>query len=162
MAAESTRRLGENIRARREELGLTQEQVAREMAGHVSGDRVSKWERGENRPRDETLDDLARVLETTVAQLLGGHDRRVGATPTPFPPKTIEGELAVILEGIKKQLAEQTDVLRRIEERVTAAETATAATEDARRRLLEAAEVASRAYEDAARRLAEARDKQAT
>jgi transcriptional regulator with XRE-family HTH domain len=113
MAAESTRQLGENIRTAREALGLTQDQVARAMEGHVSGDRVSKWERGENRPRDETLDDLARVLQTTTAALLMREGDKA-VTPDLASPRGAGGELAEILEKINARLDDQDDVLREI------------------------------------------------
>jgi transcriptional regulator with XRE-family HTH domain len=107
MAAEHVRALGERIRLRREELGMTQDEVARQMKGTVDGQRISKWERGENRPRDESLEDLARVLQTTALALLA--PTTDAPTPSPFPERTIEGALAGILAQIQAQLAQQTE-----------------------------------------------------
>jgi transcriptional regulator with XRE-family HTH domain len=92
---------------------MTQQQLALAMEGQVSPDRVSKWERGENRPRDEALDDIARVLKTTVGALLVREPDK-SRTPDPFPQPALEGELARILKRIEAQLDAQTRVLGEI------------------------------------------------
>ncbi|MBI4827582.1 MAG: helix-turn-helix domain-containing protein [Nitrospinae bacterium] len=63
--------LGQRVRARREERGLTQADVARAL--QVSAQAVSKWERGENAPDIALLGQLARLLDTSVDWLLGLH-----------------------------------------------------------------------------------------
>lgn len=165
MAAEHVQALGERIRLRREELGMTQDEVARAMQGSVDGQRISKWERGENRPRDESLEDLARVLKTTPAALLIPLTEK-GATPDLSSPAQDDDSVMRRVEDLLKQqnelLARQSDILDRIEKNIANEQQATKDAEAARQSLLEAAGVASRAYEDAARRLAEARGTQAT
>ena len=60
---------GTQIAQRRKELGLTQKELAEQL--HVTDKAVSKWERGVNFPDLGLLEDLAAVLETTPAVLLG-------------------------------------------------------------------------------------------
>jgi transcriptional regulator with XRE-family HTH domain len=109
MAAEHVRALGERIRVRREELGMTQDEVARQMKGTVDGQRISKWERGENRPRDESLEDLARVLQTTIAGLLMPE---LDKTETPdlsklaLPADALTSRFDALEERVTAQLAE--------------------------------------------------------
>ena len=61
--------LGHAIRKRREELGLTQKQLA-ERTHHQEAQTVSRWERGENAPTDVEV--VAAALEWTVAELVAG------------------------------------------------------------------------------------------
>ena len=93
MAAEHVERLGARIAERRLELKdqrgdeFTQGAVARKVGDilgktSISGTSVSRWERGEHRPSDDSLDALATVLETTVADLMSGPQAdRPSATP---------------------------------------------------------------------------------
>ena len=61
---------GAALRNARENAGLSQNQLARQ-AGLADGGRVSKWERGEARPRNpQTLHSLARALDTDPRNLL--------------------------------------------------------------------------------------------
>jgi len=71
MATLDNAAIGERIRERREKLGLTQRGVA--SALQVSGQAVSKWERGESVPDVGVLIDLARLLGVSVDWLLGSH-----------------------------------------------------------------------------------------
>jgi transcriptional regulator with XRE-family HTH domain len=70
MAAEYLERMGARIRDRREELGLTQDDVARRMPGKITHNRISLWERGKNRPRDDALESLAGVLGVPVSYFM--------------------------------------------------------------------------------------------
>lgn len=71
MAREHVLRIGARIKNRREELGLSQKQVADRMPGvAVDGNYISRWERGVVKPGDEHMDSLAKALETSVAGLL--------------------------------------------------------------------------------------------
>ena len=63
--------VGERVRSRREKLGFTQRDLA--SALQVSGQAVSKWERGENAPDVGVLAPLARVLGVSVDWLLGSY-----------------------------------------------------------------------------------------
>jgi class 3 adenylate cyclase len=71
MAALELEAIGERIRSRREKLRRTQRDVANAL--QVSGQAVSKWERGENAPDVGVLVDLARLLDVSVDWLLGGY-----------------------------------------------------------------------------------------
>jgi len=58
------------LRRAREHSGLSQNELAR-RAGLAGGDRVSRWERGEARPRSpRTLHDLAEALGVEARDLL--------------------------------------------------------------------------------------------
>src|SRR5690349_5848796 len=83
MAAEFLVAMGAKIRQRREELELTQEDVAREMRGRVTGSRVSLWERGKHRPHDDSLEELARVLRVPVSYFMAPEPDKT-TTPMPF------------------------------------------------------------------------------
>lgn len=80
MAAEYLERMGARIKARREELGLTQDEVAGKMPGKVNGQRISLWERGKNRPRDDALEALAGVLDVDVSYFMASEPTN-GDTP---------------------------------------------------------------------------------
>lgn len=81
MAAEHVERIGRRIRERREEIGLSQGDVARELPGKVDGNQVSRWERGLHRPQDETLEQLGRVLRVDPAYFMSdGPSRSASAS----------------------------------------------------------------------------------
>jgi transcriptional regulator with XRE-family HTH domain len=65
--------LGNRIRARREKLGLKQQDVANSL--DVTPQAVSKWERGENAPDITVLEPLARLLGVSADWLLTAEDR---------------------------------------------------------------------------------------
>ena len=65
--------IGEKIREHRLKKGLTQDALAAEL--HVSPQAISKWETGQTSPDINLLLPLARILEISVDQILGG-DRR--------------------------------------------------------------------------------------
>ena len=105
MAAEYLARMGERIRLKREERGLTQDDLAREMPGKVTGQRISLWERGMNRPRDDSLEALARILGVSVSYFMA-----------PEPDKSETPDLSLVkpddddrLGRIEKRL-EQLDI----------------------------------------------------
>jgi len=64
--------VGERIRARRERLRMTQQDVANGL--QVSAQAVSKWERGDNAPDVSVLVQLSQLLGVSLDWLLGGHD----------------------------------------------------------------------------------------
>ena len=82
MAAEFLATMGEKIRTRRIEKGLTQEDVARQMPGRVTGARVSLWERGKHRPHDDSLEALAQVLDVPVSYFMAPAPARRATTTT--------------------------------------------------------------------------------
>lgn len=61
-------KFGRNLRKIRDERGLTQESLARELG--VSWITVSRYERGKSRPTVNRLHLIADVLDTTTAELL--------------------------------------------------------------------------------------------
>lgn len=67
MAREHVARIGTGMRLRREELGLTQRELADLLPGKSDSNQVSKWERGEHRPNDETLEHIALALKVDVS-----------------------------------------------------------------------------------------------
>lgn len=67
------KRIGEQIAALRKAKGLTQKQLGERLS--VSFQAVSKWERGDAMPDVGTLPDLARVLETSVDNILTGGEQ---------------------------------------------------------------------------------------
>lgn len=69
--------IGRRIAQRRLAKGMTQERLAREMG--VSAQAVSKWENDLNYPDVTLLAPLARLLETTVDELLTGAAPSAGA-----------------------------------------------------------------------------------
>ena len=85
--------VGERIRRRREELRLSQAEIARRVG--TTPQAISLWELGERRIRAEFLERLARALECSPRDLLpdGGKDAgtvplvgHVGAGAEIFPP----------------------------------------------------------------------------
>lgn len=67
MIFEFYRNLGQNIKNRRKELGLTQQQLANKM--NMSLNFVGKIEVAFSKPSLDTLIEIADVLETTVSDL---------------------------------------------------------------------------------------------
>ena len=61
--------LGKKIRAHRDELGLTQAELAEKLGLTYSS--VSQWESGRATPRTPILRQLADLFDTTVADLMG-------------------------------------------------------------------------------------------
>lgn len=60
--------LGERIKEKREQLGLTQEEVAKQL--EISFQAVSSWERDEYKPDTKNLIKLADILNTSVSSLV--------------------------------------------------------------------------------------------
>lgn len=75
--------LSKTIKNRRKEIKLTQDEVA--VLSKVSKDSVRRWESGEREPRASELKELAFVLKTSAAYLLGETD-----DPSPIPTFTCE------------------------------------------------------------------------
>jgi transcriptional regulator with XRE-family HTH domain len=103
MAAQYVANIGRRIRERREELGLSQEDVARELPGKVSGNQVSRWERGLHRPNDPALEALGQALNVEVAYFLGdGPSTSADTAEDDSPPRPeqldrIEAMLAMLV-----------------------------------------------------------------
>lgn len=61
--------IGNRIRKYREELGISQKQLAEQIG--VSNGRVSNWEQGLNRPDADKLAELCVALNVSPSSLLG-------------------------------------------------------------------------------------------
>jgi len=67
MKSEFYKKLGQNIKSRRKELGLTQQQLAEKM--NISLNFMGKIEVAFSKPSLDTLIDFACVLKTSVSDL---------------------------------------------------------------------------------------------
>ncbi len=67
MNSEFYKKLGQNIKQRRKELGLTQQELADKM--NISLNFMGKIEVAFSKPSLDTLIELAKSLETTVSDL---------------------------------------------------------------------------------------------
>ena len=92
----------ENLRLKRRERGLSQEELASRL--HVVRQTISKWEKGQSVPDAEQLIKLAVILETTVSELLG----------TQVENEEESNQLAKELSRINTQLAIRNHRTRRV------------------------------------------------
>ena len=92
----------ENLRLKRKERGLSQEELASRL--HVVRQTISKWEKGQSVPDAEQLIKLAVILETTVSELLG----------TQVENEEESNQLAKELSRINTQLAIRNHRTRRV------------------------------------------------
>jgi transcriptional regulator with XRE-family HTH domain len=83
MAAAFLERLGERIRERREALNLSRPDVVSQMSGRVNENQLYRWEKGLHQPNPDTLEELARILECDVADLMAPEPDKT-STPDPF------------------------------------------------------------------------------
>ena len=65
---------GRLIAERRKSLNMTQNELAEKL--NISAKAVSKWERAKNFPNIDMLQDLAKILEIQVADLLTGESAK--------------------------------------------------------------------------------------
>lgn len=105
MAAAYLERMGERIRARREELGLSRADVARLMPGKTNENAVYRWEKGLHRPNDDTLEALAEVLKTTVGQLLADEPDK-SLTPDLFRDPNGTNSVETAVRKLSDELAQ--------------------------------------------------------
>lgn len=80
MKTEISIAVGNNIRMRRKELGMSQMELASKM-GYTNKSTISKIESGDNDISQSNLLKFATVLETTVGNLLKGTSQK-----KTFPP----------------------------------------------------------------------------
>lgn len=86
VAAQRAKKIGARMRELRDELGLTQTEVAERIGGSsVTKDYISRWERGSKEPSEAYLDQIATALQTTVADLMAGPVSERAATNGPTP-----------------------------------------------------------------------------
>lgn len=110
VAAEYVVRMGRRIAQAREEAGMSQNDLARELPGKVGAQMVSKWERGLHEPRADTLEAIARVLNKSIAYFMAEEPQ---AGPTPNLLDVLDGEGDKLDEAIAtlKQLVERQDAV---------------------------------------------------
>lgn len=108
MASERAKAVGERIKARREQLQMTQEDLARKTGSSaITGNVISRWERGANRPVQDNLDLLTAALEVPEGYLAFGNER-----PVPMPAAAADTQLLDRLSGIESRLGELVEVFR--------------------------------------------------
>ena len=66
---------GARIKSRRQELGLSAEKIAKALG--TTRVTVGRWEKGKHEPDDQTKIALAKILQTSVAFLIGEADEPV-------------------------------------------------------------------------------------
>jgi transcriptional regulator with XRE-family HTH domain len=133
MAAEFVQRMGARIAQRRNELGLSQVDVARALPGKVDGSQVSRWERGLHKPGDDTLERLGVILEVPVSYFMTPEPDHA-STPDPFPANgssttderldRIEAALTTMLERVDHIAAHAQEQRSELMDRLEALETA--------------------------------------
>lgn len=79
VAKRADARVGERIRERRTELGLTQEDLAKQLM--ISYQQLQKYETGANRVSAGRLYEIARILNTDVHYFFEGLDPSTEARP---------------------------------------------------------------------------------
>lgn len=104
MAVEMAEQIGARMKARREELGLTQAEVALRIPGKAGGDQVSRWERGEHQPRN--LEPIAIALEVETPYFYA-----------PEPDKSVTPDLSLNGDG-ESQLDRIEAALERLTEKL--------------------------------------------
>ena len=65
-------KIGEFIRDKRKEKGLTQVELANKLG--ITNQAISKWERGKNCPDISLLKDLCKILDININELLSGKE----------------------------------------------------------------------------------------
>lgn len=73
-------KIGDRIKKRREELNMTQDELAQAM-GYKSRSSINKIEKGGNEPPQSKVVDFAKVLHTTPSYLMGWEDDKPNAAP---------------------------------------------------------------------------------
>ena len=100
--------IGKRIRSRREQLGMTQEELASRL-GYKSKTTIAKIENGTNDIVQSKVTEFAKVLDTTPAYLMGWTqlDGNVVNEREPELTARDEKDIAKILEQTKEQLLSQ-------------------------------------------------------
>ena len=100
--------IGKRIRSRREQLGMTQEELASRL-GYKSKTTIAKIENGTNDIVQSKVTEFAKVLDTTPAYLMGWTqlDGNVVNEKEPDLTARDEKDIAKILEQTKEQLLSQ-------------------------------------------------------
>lgn len=120
MAAEHVERIGARIRQRREELGLSRGEVARQMPGKTNENAIYRWEKGLHQANPDALEALAGVLDVNTSYFYVDAPERDealdrsasvnGSTPGGNEAVQLQTELAEIKQGLA-DLATQLDAI---------------------------------------------------
>ncbi|MDE2103204.1 MAG: helix-turn-helix transcriptional regulator [Patescibacteria group bacterium] len=113
VAAEFLERMGDRLRERREEMGLSRGEVARRMSGKVNENQIYRWENGKHQPNPDTLEELARVLEREVSYFM---------TPALRPSAELGGTPEPSLQEMAQQLGNIEALVSQLLERLVAAD----------------------------------------
>lgn len=96
-------RLGDWLRNRREEMGLSLDDVARQLP--ITGSTLGQIERGEIfRPPDDVLEALADALDTSMTQLLGLIPDEIQAAYSFDQLASLVAELAMVQQQVTTRL----------------------------------------------------------
>lgn len=107
VAKAQAQKIGRRIRERRDELELTQKELAARMTASPGADaqQVSNWERGIHKPSDDNLEILAEALETDMADLVSGPlSERKPKGDTPDLAAALNGDRPPELAKLQEQL----------------------------------------------------------
>ena len=92
--------IGSRIKARRKELGLTQEKLAEKM--NVVKSTISAYENGNSRIDSEVIEELAETLNTTAAYLFNETDNPKPEVTGSSLDELIMGELGMMSDEEKQ------------------------------------------------------------
>ena len=93
--------LYKNIKARRKELGLSQDDLAARL-GYKSKTSISKIEKGYNDIPQSKIVEFAKALNTTPGKLMGINEKNVAAESKPLSAKEL---MQTLCQGDKEALA---------------------------------------------------------
>jgi transcriptional regulator with XRE-family HTH domain len=102
MTGDYARIVGERIRQRREELGLTQAKLAERVDSASDSGRISRWELGKDQPRAKALRELAQALD------VGDDYFAIGRRE-----ETVDEEVRDLLIEVRNLVAKQNSLLQR-------------------------------------------------
>lgn len=118
---------GDRIRRRREEIGMTQEELARKL-GYTSATTVSKLELGANNLRQSKIKALADALQTTPEYIMGWTEQKDDGVPSYYhDPAAAEiaeflhknPHYKVLFDASRRVAPEDIDFVRQMIERTT-------------------------------------------
>jgi transcriptional regulator with XRE-family HTH domain len=103
-------RISARMREQRERLGVSQETIARRLDKTMRT--YARWERGETFGYLQRLPDIARALETTQSELLGGEDA-LTAQPSVESIAAKLDELVDVVSQLREDIAPLVNKKRR-------------------------------------------------
>jgi len=98
--------LGLAIASVRKLRGITQRELAERL--HIHHSMVTRWEKGQTIPRDETLERIATALEMTVEDLLAAEKRQ----PLRLPSPVDDPELNLLLSQLNALESKDIEALK--------------------------------------------------